>query len=176
MNKISNKITVRPLQFGDITNIIQAFTNIGWDKPHSLFITYFKEVQQNHRLVWIAVANDFFAGYITLKWQSEYKSFYENNIPEIIDLNVLPNMRKQGIGSKLMDYAERAAAVKGVIVGIGVGLYTDHDGGYGSAQKMYIKRGFIPDGLGLTYNSEYVKYGEKYPIDDNLILWLTKKL
>ena len=42
------------------------------------------------------------------------------------------------------------AVVGGFIVGIGVGLYPD----YGSAQRLYIKRGYLPDGHGATYNYE----------------------
>lgn len=33
-------------------------------------------------------------------------------------------------------------------IGIGFGLYAD----YGTAQRMYIKRGFVPDGRGIMYN------------------------
>ncbi|MFA6303282.1 MAG: hypothetical protein WC627_09150 [Legionella sp.] len=57
-------------------------------------------------------------------------------------------------------------------VGIGFGLYD----GYGNAQKMYIARGYVPDGLGITYNYQRVEYGTQVPLDGDLVLWFTKKL
>ena len=117
-----------------------------------------------------------FAGYITLKLQSQYPSFKEQNIPEIKDLNVLPSLRKSGMGSMLLEITEKAAVTKGDIVGIGVGLYAGADGGYGAAQRLYVNRGYIPDGKGVTYNYAYAEPGEKYPLDDDLLLWFTKRL
>ena len=64
------------------------------------------------------------------------------------------------------------AGAKGKTVGIGVGLYD----GYGAAQKLYVKRGYIPDGQGITYNYKPVAYGEKVPLDDDLVLWFTKEI
>lgn len=118
------------------------------------------------------LAGEKFAGYVTLKWQSDYKIFADDNIPEISDLNVLPSFRKKGIGSALIEKCETYAVKRSNIVGIGVGLYPD----YGAAQRLYIKRGYIPDGHGATYNYEYVTPGKEYPLDDDLVLWFTKKL
>lgn len=39
------------------------------------------------------------------------------------------------------DMAEKEAAKSKNFVGIGVGLYAGEDGGYGSAQRLYVKRG-----------------------------------
>ena len=36
--------------------------------------------------------------------------------------------------------------------------------------------GYTPDGKGITYKHNAVIPGEKYPIDDDLILWLIKPL
>lgn len=44
-----------------------------------------------------------------------------------------------------MDIAEKIAFERSDEVCIGVGLH----GGYGSAQRMYVKRGYIPDGSGV---------------------------
>jgi GNAT superfamily N-acetyltransferase len=117
-----------------------------------------------------------FAGYVTLKWQSQYPSFKAQNIPEIIDLNILPAKRKMGIGSLLLDAAEKEALTKSQIIGIGVGLYAGADGGYGPAQRLYIKRGYIPDGKGVTYNYKPTIPGNSYPLDDDMVLWFTKSL
>jgi GNAT superfamily N-acetyltransferase len=173
---MKNQTQIRTLIREDIVAISMAFNQVGWNKPASLFEEYLKEQDAGERLVWIANFQDEFAGYVTLKWRSLYTSFQEQNIPEIIDLNVLPSFRKMGIGSLLLDAAEKEAATKSEVVGIGVGLYAGSDGGYGSAQRLYIKRGYIPDGKGVTYNYQPTVAGNSYPLDDDLVLWFTKKL
>ncbi len=92
-----------------------------------------------------------------------------------MDLNVLPAYRKMGIGSLLLDTAEKEAATRSKVVGIGVGLYVGEDSGYGAAQRLYVKRGYIPDGKGVTYNYQPTIPGNGYALDDDLALWFTKK-
>jgi GNAT superfamily N-acetyltransferase len=173
---MKNQIQIRVLIEKDIAFISDAFNQIGWNKPPSLFEEYLMEQEAGERIVWVTHFNGEFVGYVTLKWQSQYPLFNEQNIPEIMDLNVLPSFRKMGIGSLLLDCAEKEAATKSQIIGIGVGLYAGADGGYGAAQRLYIKRGYIPDGEGVTYNYEPTVPGNNYPLDDDLILWFTKKL
>lgn len=159
-----------------IPSISEAFNQIGWNKPASLFAGYLKDQEAGERLVWVAHFKGEFAGYVTLKWQSKYPSFKAKKIPEVMDLNVLPAYRKIGVGSLLLDTAEKEALTKSQIIGIGVGLYVGEDGGYGPAQKLYVKRGYIPDGKGITYNYEPTIPGNSYPLDDDLVLWFTKRL
>ena len=167
---------IRPISLKDIPTIVGAFNFIGWNKPASLFEKYLKETELGERVTWLAFISDKFAGYVTLKWESEYQSFKSQRIPEIMDLNVLPTFRKMGIGSQLLDLAEKEAATKSGTVGIGVGLYVGEDGGYGAAQRVYVKRGYVPDGKGITYNYQPTIPGNNYKLDDELVLWFTKKL
>jgi GNAT superfamily N-acetyltransferase len=169
-------VLIRPLLKEDLNITTEAFSSIGWNKPVSLFENYLKEAETGERLIWVAFVHERFAGYITLKWQSQYPSFRKQNIPEIMDLNVLPNARKIGVGSKLLYIAEKEAATRRNTVGIGVGLYAGKDGGYGNAQRLYVKRGYLPDGKGVTYNYQPTIPGNSYPLDDDLVLWFTKKL
>jgi GNAT superfamily N-acetyltransferase len=140
---LNPNMRIRFLLENDIPIIVEAFNSMGWKKPESLFEGYLQEGEVGKRLVWVVHMNNQFAGYVTLKWQSEYPSFKEQNIPEIIDLNVLPSFRKCGVGSMLLDSAEKEASTRSDTVGIGVGLYAGQDGGYGSAQRLYVKRGYI---------------------------------
>ncbi|MGQ3888543.1 GNAT family N-acetyltransferase [Legionella sp. CNM-1927-20] len=168
-----DKVTITDLNDERIPSIIDAFNQSNWTlKPASLFKRYLQEQQQQKRLIWLAYYGDHFAGYITLKWHSNYPFFQENQIPEIMDLNVLPKFRTLGIGSLLLSSAEKESATRSSHVGIGVGLYSD----YGAAQQLYIKRDYIPDGRGITYHYKAILPGNSYPVDDDLILWFTKKL
>jgi GNAT superfamily N-acetyltransferase len=163
-------LLIRNIIKEDTESLVRAFADHNWDKPTSLFENYLTEVAVGARAAWIAFVEEKVAGYVTLKWESSYQPFGAKLIPEIMDLNVLPPFRNRGIGSKLLEIAEKEVSKKGDIIGLGVGLYD----GYGSAQKLYIKRGYIPDGLGITYNGKRVGYGEKVELDDDLILWFTK--
>ena len=172
MSKKTTQLEFKSLQQTDIPFIVAAFAELGWDKPASLYQQYLLEQENHQRCVWVAFQEGIFVGYITLKWHSEYAPFHQQGIPEIIDLNVLPKFRKQGIGSKLLDLAETEAQKKNKIIGIGFGLYAD----YGNAQRLYIKRGYMPDGLGITYNYQPIDPGSIVCLDDDLVLWLTKEL
>lgn len=166
-------MNIRILEKNDIAVIVSGFKKSGWQiKPASVFEQYLNEQQQDKRICLVAFIDEEFAGYVTLKWQSDYKIFAKDKIPEISDLNVLPGFRNKGIGSVLIEKCEKYATERSNVVGIGVGLYPD----YGSAQRLYIKRGYLPDGHGATYNYQYVTPGKKYPLDDDLVLWFTKKL
>jgi hypothetical protein len=71
-----------------------------------------------------------------------------------------------------MDAIEEEAQSKNSIVGIAVGLTAD----YGAAQRMYVKRGYIPTGAGLFADGQAPSYGEQVTVDDGLLLTFTKKL
>jgi ribosomal protein S18 acetylase RimI-like enzyme len=172
MSNVSKKLRYASLETQDIPLIVAAFTEIGWDKPESIYQQYLKEQENNQRCIWVARNGNNFVGYVTLKWHSDYQPFASQSIPEINDLNVFPRFRQQGIGSWLLDMAEAEASKISPCVGIGVGLYAD----YGNAQKLYVKRGYVPDGGGVTYKNKLVEPGDTVRVDDDLVLWLIKKV
>lgn len=168
-----NQLSFSPLHQNDINEIVTAFKNIGWHKPTSTYSAYLKEQAKGIRSIWIAKMNQKFCAYVTLKWKAEYPFFYKNNIPEIIDLNVLPNFRKKGIGTQLLLKCEQAAKDRGhPEIGLGVGMTRD----YGEAQRLYSRLGFLPDGRGLHSKCKEVEYGNSVTLDDDLVLYFTKKL
>jgi ribosomal protein S18 acetylase RimI-like enzyme len=169
-NQQEKDIEIRPFIEQDIPLLVQEFARHHWHKPESTFELYYQEQQQQERHVWLAFYQQQLAGYITLKWNSYYQPFSNAHIPEIMDLNVLPPYRNKGIATQLLDKAEAMANTRSQVIGIGVGLYS----GYGQAQKLYIKRGYLPDGQGLTYNYKPIPPGESVPLDDDLVLWFTK--
>ena len=163
---------IRPLDRGDIQEIAKAFEELGWNKPASQYERYLAEQVLRLRDVYVACFEDQFAGYLTIRWKSDYEPFRLANIPEITDFNVLPKFRRMGIGTQLMDKAEDEIARVSPIAGIGVGMTPD----YGPAQRLYILRGYVPDGLGLYWKNHQTKYGDEVKVDDDLALYLTKEL
>lgn len=112
------------------------------------------------------------AGYINLYLRSEWGAFANMGYPEIVDFGVLEKYRRHGIGSKLMDTVEQLAADYSDTVYLGVGLHS----GYGSAQRMYVKRGYLPDGSGVWYGDKVCEPYADCHNDDDLVLYFSKKL
>jgi GNAT superfamily N-acetyltransferase len=99
--------------------------------------------------------------------------FAEKNVPEINAIWINEDHRREGLGTALIRWIEELASHEGYKqIGIGVGLYRD----YGPAQKLYFQLGYVPDGNGVTYKSQSTIPGQPYPLDDDLILWLIKRL
>lgn len=164
--------TIQNLTQSDIQPIAAAFARLGWDKPASLYQGYLAEQEDGERVVLVARVDHVFAGYVTICWESPYPFFWQAGIPEIVDFNVLPNFRRQGIGSRLLDEAESIIATRFAVAGIGVGMTAD----YGAAQILYARRGYIPDGRGLVRDGQPITYGTPIIMDDHLTLYFTKNL
>ncbi|TLS52212.1 GNAT family N-acetyltransferase [Paenibacillus antri] len=136
---------------------------------------YFRCLEENKsgtRVTLFASIGDSIAGCAHLKYKSEYPHFYEQGIPEINDLNVFPEFRRRGIANRLLEEFERIVRKGHKRIGIGVGLYRD----YGAAQRIYCRRGYIPDGNGLVYNNVEVEPGTTVQVDDDLNLYFIKQL
>ncbi len=156
----------------DCEIISKAFAAQNWNKPTAHYKNYLSEQTEGKRAVLIAEVKDEFAGYLTIIRQSDFLPFREKDIPEIVDFNVLIKFRNQGIGAKLLKTAENLIAENYKTVGIRVGLTPD----YGAAQRMYVRRGYVPDGLGISQNGSFLKYGDKITVTDELNLSFTKEL
>jgi GNAT superfamily N-acetyltransferase len=167
-----SQLNIRLLKSEDIPQIAEAFAKLGWHKPASLYKQYWMEQSLGMREVYVAFVEGEFAGYLTICWKSPYEPFRTRNIPEVVDFIMLPKFRRMGIGTKLMDKAENEIIKVSSIAGIGVGMTPD----YGAAQRMYVLRGYIPDGLGLHWRDHYPQFGEDVKMDDDLALYFTKEL
>ncbi len=164
-------IILRLLEAQEIQLLTSAFVNTVWDTPASHFERFLTEQDRGERIVLVAYSDEDFAGYVTIKWQSDYPPFAEKAIPEINDLRVLPDFRRRGIASALLNEAEKRIFERSRIAGIGVGMYSD----YGAAQRMYVLCGYVPDGLGLFHKGQHVRPGQEVCVDDDLILYFTKE-
>jgi ribosomal protein S18 acetylase RimI-like enzyme len=169
---MKNSIQIREIETGDTKIIASAFQAIGCNKPESQYHNYLKEQEIGKRVVLLAFREGKFAGYGNIIWSSSYSPFQQKGIPEISDLNVLPQFRRKGIATAIMDRAEVIISKRSDYAGIGFGLYND----YGAAQRLYVLRGYVPDGLGTTYEWKPVLGGQQVRADDKFVLWLVKKL
>ena len=165
-------VEIRALTDGDAETISAAFASVGSVKPVATYQRYLAEQAGGSRACLVATVDGQFAGYVTLNWVPTHPGFVEARVPEIQDLNVLPRFRRTGIGTRLLDRAEEEIALRCSVAGIGVGLHP----GYSEAQRLYVKRGYVPDGRGVTYHDRYAEEGMQLALDDHLVLHLTKEL
>lgn len=142
-------------------------------KPIDYFETSLERQRVGKSAVFLAAVGKRKAGYCILNWQPKYGLYKKLEIPEIQDLNVLPEFRRQGIGRALIEHCEKTALQKGKDqIGISFGLH----GSYGAAQRLYVKMGYVPDGYGVTYDRIAVSAGEIRAVDDDLCLMMIKDL
>jgi GNAT superfamily N-acetyltransferase len=169
---ITQRLAIRLLSEHDAPVISAAFAQMGWNKPEAQYRQYLDEQLAGTRTCFVASVDGLLAGYVTVNWRPSYPGFSERNIPEIQDLNVLRQFRRQGLASHLLNRAEAEVARHCGVVGIGVGLHP----GYNAAQRLYVSRGYIPDGHGVTYRDQYLEEGAHVVLDDYLVLHFTKRL
>lgn len=170
--KSSERILIHLLERRDIFPLVEGFQEQGWHKPKSLFECYLIEQEEGRRFVFIAEYRGETAGYVTLIPEAFAGPFLGKKIPEISDFNVLMTCRNKGVGTALMDAAETKACETSPVVTIGVGLHS----GYGPAQRMYVKRGYIPDGSGVWYQEKLLEPYAECSNGDDLVLYFSKKL
>ncbi|WP_020574170.1 GNAT family N-acetyltransferase [Actinopolymorpha alba] len=121
----------------------------------------------------VALLGDRVVGIVTIRWQSRFAGFRDHGIPLVHQVSVAGPFRGQGIATRLMDAAEQLARDRGIAcLGITVGLFD----AYGPAQRMYAKRGYLPDGRGACLGPVPVREGATVTVDHDLIMWLTKDL
>ncbi len=170
--RMEKEIAIREMIDADAQAIARAFEAQGWNKPVQLYERYLYESETGERLNLMAEYNGEFAGYVTIVWNSHYPAFRKAGIPEIVDFNVLMKFRRKGIGTRLMDEAEKRIAVRSTAAGLGVCLQSD----YGAAQVLYARRGYVPDGRGAYWQERYIRYGDQVTVDDDLAIYLVKEL
>ncbi|KOP68017.1 GCN5 family acetyltransferase [Bacillus sp. FJAT-18019] len=150
----------------------EAFVQHKIPRPDAYYDRCEFENQIGTRVTLLAFVQGNLAGVSHLKFESDYPYFKDQNIPEINDLNVFPEYQRNGIANRIIEEFENIVRERLPRIGIGVGLYQD----YGAAQRVYVRRGYIPDGNGLMYNHKPVVSGSMVCADDDLNLYLIKEL
>lgn len=177
----SEAFMVRRARRNDARWMQQSFSPRDPHRPPN----YFEEIclQQAAGLLALFVAEttqQAYAGHVKVLWEAQYAPFREARIPEIQDLFVLPGYRRRGVAMRLLDSAEQAIAARAVAddpaavaqAGLGVGLYAE----YGPAQRLYILRGYVPDGRGACYRQQPIRGGQILPFDNDAVLYMVKRL
>ena len=163
-------VRIRPMQPGDPASFTQAKRAQGWHATRDKYEMRLRDAAEGRCTALCAEYCGKPVGYINLYYRA-YAPMDRTGLPEIVDFGVLEEYRKNGIGSALMDAAEALAAERADAVCLGVGLHS----GYGAAQRMYVKRGYIPDGTGVWYGGKMLEPYAPCVNDDDLNLFFVKK-
>ena len=163
--------SIRKMQESDIKELSRGFISQGWPSREEILTRYFKEQESGEREVLVAEVEGALAGYISILPCAKQGPFAEI-YPELSDFNVFEPFQNQGIGNLLLEEAEKRVRLISDKVTLGVGLHS----GYGSAQRLYIKRGYIPDGTGVWYQNHQPAMNAVCEDIGELVLYLSKNL
>ncbi len=167
-----SNLSIRNMEIDDAEKIYKTYLSYGWHPVLETYENYYKEQNEKKRKVFIAVYEGEVSGLCTLVMNPTEGPLADMGYPEIVDLTVFFHVHNKGIGNKLLDVAEREAAKTSDAVYLAVGVHS----GYGAAQRIYVKRGYIPDGSGVWYQGKQLEQYAPCCNDDELVLFLSKKL
>ena len=167
------ELVIRNMAESDAQVFFEEYSAQGWHPDISVYRMRLKDQAEGKCIAFVAVYRGQPAGSVYLYLTVKEGPFKGKGWPIIVDFSVLEKYQRKGIGSRLMDIAEQIAAGYADTVCLGVGVCRE----YGSAQRMYARRGYIPDGSGVWYQGrQCVQYETVCTVDDDLILYLSKAL
>lgn len=166
-------LVIRDMEAADAQILNDEYTAQGWHPDIDYYHMRMREHAEGKCVALTAVYQGHPAGAVYVYFDAQEGPFKGKGWPVIVDFGVLMKYQRKGIGSRLMDAAEQIAAQHADTVCLGVGLCRE----YGTAQRMYVKRGYIPDGSGVWYqDKQCIQYESVCTIDDDLVLYLSKRL
>jgi GNAT superfamily N-acetyltransferase len=165
-------IQIELIQPGQVDEVIELFTRHIYEGDRNQAVAHLAGHHEGEADTFVAYAGKILAGFLTIRWHSDYPGFRDQNIPLIHQMEVFPTFQRRGIASQLMERAEQLIAMRARQAGICVGLFD----AYGPAQRLYAKRGYVPDGQGACQAQRPLKYGETVTLTHDLIIWMIKEL
>ncbi len=165
-------VVIRPLTAADIAPIVAGELAQGWHATAEKYRLRLADAAAGRCIALCAEMDGEPVGYINLYNEYAAGPFVGSGWPEIVDFGVLEKARRRGVGTALMDAAERLAAASSDHVCLGVGLHE----GYGAAQRLYVRRGYVPDGSGAWYRDRVCPQYDDCCNDNDLVLYMSKRL
>ena len=169
---VNGSLLIRSMEIEDAKTIYDTYKSYGWHPALETYEAYYKEQSENKRKVFIAEYEGNVSGLCTLVLNPTEGPWAGRGYPEIVDLTVFFHLHNKGIGNKLLDAVEAEASKISDTVYLAVGVHS----GYGAAQRIYVKRGYIPDGSGVWYRGKPLAQYAPCCNDDELLLFMSKRL
>lgn len=169
--KLMEKILIRALRADDVPIFTAAERAQGWSSTPEKLNVHLRDHDAGRCVALMAEYEGEPAGYVSVYWNPQTGALAGQNVPEIVDFAVLERFRRLGVGSALMDAAEGIARTRSDRVWLGVGLHA----GYGAAQRLYVRRGYVPDGSGVWFRDQICPEYAPCVNDDDLVLYMIKE-
>ena len=167
------ELLIRDMEEADAQIFNDEYIAQGWHPEIDYYLMRIREAAEGKCIAMTAVYQGNPAGSLYLYFDAKEGPFKGKGYPLIVDFGVLKKYQRKGVGVRLMDAAERLASQHADTVCLGVGLCRE----YGAAQRIYAKRGYVPDGSGVWYQDKpCVQYETVCTVDDDLVLYLSKNL
>ena len=163
------KATVRAMRESDAAAFDYEYTLSGEIKSGETFKTLYARQRMKKVNVYVAEFECKLLGYIVVSYETTLKG---EIIVHIEDMYVLPLFRKCGVGQSLLNYAEREIVRRYDKVNASIGI----GAAYGAAQRLFIKNGYMPDGLGVRFNGRILQEGANATNVRSLCLKFSKEL
>lgn len=167
----SSSIDIRIMDFNDIALICKADNDESESNVIYLRNQLENQIKQECSAL-LALYNGEIAGYVFVYYKCRWGGLANCDLPCIIDLIVFEKYRRNGIATSLMDVAENIARRYSDKIYLDVCL----NSGYGAAQRLYVKRGYVPDGKGVYYEEKVCDTNAICKNDDELTLCMVKEL
>lgn len=167
----TENIDIRPMCYDDIPLICKADN----DESESNIVYLKKQLANQDKQecsALLALYQGEIAGYVFLYYRCRWGGLANCDLPCVIDLIVFEKYRNKGVATALMDIAEAIAQKHSDKVYLDVCLNSE----YGPAQRLYVKRGYVPDGKGAYYEQKVCQTDAVCRNDDELTLCLVKEL
>ena len=169
---VNEHLIIRELRAEDIAPIVAGEIAQGWHATPAKLEMRLEHAADGRAVNFVAVLDGAPVGYVSVYDGAIHGPYAGCGYPEIVDFNVLEVCRRRGVGSALLDACEAFAAKTSDIVTLGVGMHS----GYGAAQRLYVKRGFIPDGSGVWSEEKIAEPYTMVENGDGLVLYMAKQL
>lgn len=163
---------IRSMLKSDAEAFVETLRSYGRECGAETYSGYFTEQEEGARNVYVAEQRGEIAGYCTLILIPRSGPWKGDGKPEISDLRVFNEHQEMDVGGAILNVVEEDAAKLADEVTLAVGLHPGH----GSAQRLYVKRGYVPDGSGVWYGSRVLEQYQECCNDDSLKLYMSKRL
>lgn len=167
----SSSIDIRIMEFDDIALICKADNDESESNVIYLRNQLENQIKQECSAL-LALYNGEIAGYVFVYYKCRWGGLANCELPCIIDLKVFEKYRRNGIATSLMNVAENIARRYSDKIYLDVCLNSE----YGAAQRLYVKRGYVPDGKGIYYEEKVCDTNALCKNDDELTLCMVKEL
>jgi len=170
VDKQKSTLTFRVVQPHEIAQVKQEVKGAFFSGDEATIDENFEDHENGASTTILGYEAGRLVGIVTIRWHSHYPLFRERQIPLIQNIEIRYEDRGRGIGNQMLERTEQEIAKRSPVAGLVVGITED----YGPAQRLYAKRGYVPDGCGVCHRFTPLQNGDVVTVDHDLLLWLTK--